>query len=34
MMIPLGLIVAFGALNIYMRGRKKPEILVAASTGH
>jgi fucose permease len=34
MMIPLGLIVAFGALNIYMRGRKKPDILVAASAGH
>ncbi len=34
MMIPLGLIVAFAGLNIYMRGRKKPEILVAASAGH
>jgi MFS family permease len=34
LMIPLGLIVAFGALNIYMRGRKKPEILVASSAGH
>jgi fucose permease len=34
MMIPLGLIVAFGALNIYMRGRRKPDILVAASAGH
>jgi len=34
LMIPLALIVAFGGLNIYMRGRKKPEILVAASAGH
>ena len=33
-MIPLVLIVAFIGLNIYMRGRKKPEILVAASAGH
>ena len=28
MMIPLFLIVAFAGLNLYMRGRKKPEILV------
>jgi MFS family permease len=34
LMIPLILIIAFGGLNIYMRGRKKPEILVAASAGH
>jgi MFS family permease len=34
MMIPLFLIVAFAGLNIYMRGRKKPDILVAASAGH
>ena len=34
LMIPLALIVAFGGLNIYMRGRKKPEILVSASAGH
>jgi MFS family permease len=34
LMIPLILIVAFGGLNLYMRGRKKPEILVAASAGH
>jgi MFS family permease len=34
LMIPLVLIVAFGGLNLYMRGRKKPEILVAASAGH
>jgi MFS family permease len=34
MMIPIGLIVAFAGLNIYMRGRKKPEILSAVSTGH
>ncbi len=26
-MIPLVLIVAFAGLNLYMRGRKKPEIL-------
>ncbi|HEY8732921.1 MAG TPA: MFS transporter, partial [Puia sp.] len=34
MMIPLFLIIAFGGLNLYMRGRKKPEILVQASAGH
>jgi MFS family permease len=34
LMIPLILIIAFGGLNLYMRGRKKPEILVAASAGH
>jgi hypothetical protein len=34
MLIPLFLIVAFAGLNLYMRGRKKPEILVAASVGH
>ncbi len=34
LMIPLVLIVAFGGLNLYMRGRKKPEILVHASAGH
>jgi hypothetical protein len=34
MMIPLVLIVAFGGLNLYMRGRKRPEILVAQSAGH
>lgn len=34
MMIPLALIVAFGCLNLYMRGRKKPDILVAASARH
>jgi MFS family permease len=34
LMIPLALIVAFGGLNLYMRGRKKPEILVSASAGH
>jgi len=34
MMIPLCLIVAFAGLNLYMRGRKKPDILVAASAGH
>ena len=34
MMIPLALIVAFGGLNLYMRGRKRPEILVAQSAGH
>ena len=34
MMIPLFLIVAFAGLNVYMRGRKKPDILVAASAGH
>jgi MFS family permease len=34
LMIPLALIVAFIGLNLYMRGRKKPEILVTASAGH
>lgn len=34
LMIPLVLIVAFGGLNLYMRGRKKPEILAHASAGH
>ena len=34
MMIPLFLILAFAGLNLYMRGRKKPEILVTASVGH
>jgi MFS family permease len=34
MMIPLCLIVAFAGLNLYMRGRKKPDILVASSAGH
>jgi MFS family permease len=34
MMIPIGLIIAFAGLNIYMRGRKKPEILTAVSAGH
>jgi hypothetical protein len=34
MMIPICLIVAFAGLNLYMRGRKKPDILVAASAGH
>jgi MFS family permease len=34
LMIPLMLIVAFGGLNLYMRGRKKPDILVSASAGH
>jgi hypothetical protein len=33
-MIPLALIVAFAGLNLYMRGRKKPEILATASAGH
>jgi MFS family permease len=34
LIIPLILIVAFGGLNLYMRGRKKPEILAAVSAGH
>jgi len=34
MMIPLFLIVAFAGLNLYMRGRKKPDMLVAVSAGH
>jgi hypothetical protein len=34
LVIPLILIIAFGGLNLYMRGRKKPEILVSASAGH
>ncbi len=34
LMIPLALIVAFGGLNLYMRGRKRPEILASASAGH
>ncbi len=34
MMIPLFLIVAFAGLNLYMRGRKKPEMLVAVAAGH
>jgi fucose permease len=34
MMIPLALIVAFGCLNLYMRGRKKPDLLVAAPARH
>jgi MFS family permease len=34
LMIPLALIVAFAGLNLYMRGRKKPEILATASAGH
>jgi len=34
MMIPIALIVAFAGLNLYMRGRKKPELLVPVSAGH
>lgn len=34
LMIPLILIVAFAGLNVYMRGRKRPETLVAVSAGH
>ncbi len=34
LMIPLALIVAFIGLNLYMRGRKKPEILATVSAGH
>jgi MFS family permease len=34
MMIPLALIVAFAGLNLYMRGRKKTEILVALPAHH
>jgi hypothetical protein len=34
LMIPLVLIIAFAGLNLYMRGRKKPEILATASAGH
>lgn len=34
LMIPLVLIVAFIGLNLYMRGRKRPEILATASAGH
>jgi MFS family permease len=34
LIIPILLIFAFGGLNLYMRGRKKPEILVHASAGH
>lgn len=34
LMLPLALIVAFGGLNLYMRGRKKPELLATVSAGH
>jgi MFS family permease len=34
LMIPIALIIAFAGLNLYMRGRKKPELLVAAPAGH
>jgi hypothetical protein len=34
MMIPICLIVAFAGLNLYMRGRKRPDILATASAGH
>ncbi|HVY76210.1 MAG TPA: MFS transporter [Puia sp.] len=34
MMIPIILIVAFAGLNIYMRGRKKPQLLTPATAGH
>ncbi len=34
LMIPLTLIVAFIGLNLYLRGRKRPEILATASAGH
>jgi MFS family permease len=34
LMIPLALIIAFIGLNLYMRGRKKPEILATVSAGH
>lgn len=34
LMIPLILIVAFAGLNVYMRGLKRPETLVAVSAGH
>jgi hypothetical protein len=34
LIIPVILIVAFAGLNIYMRGRKKPDILVASPAGH
>ena len=34
LVIPIILIVAFTGLNLYMRGRKKPEMLSTASAGH
>ncbi|MDP4248521.1 MAG: MFS transporter [Bacteroidota bacterium] len=34
MMIPLVLIIVFAGLNIYMKGRKKPDLLVSAAAGH
>ena len=34
MMIPICLIVAFAGLNLYMRGRKRPDIMATASAGH
>ncbi len=34
LIIPLILIVAFAGLNIYMRGRKKPELLAASPGSH
>jgi MFS family permease len=34
LMIPLALIVAFLGLNLYMRGRKKPELMAPVSAGH
>ncbi|MFI5194248.1 MAG: MFS transporter [Chitinophagales bacterium] len=34
LIITVILIVAFAGLNIYMKGRKKPDLLVAAAAGH
>jgi len=34
LVIPVILIVAFAGLNLYMRGRKKPEMLAAMAAGH
>jgi MFS family permease len=34
LVIPIILIVAFAGLNLYMRGRKKPELLTVPTAGH
>lgn len=34
LIIPVVLILAFAGLNLYMKGRKKPELLVASPAGH
>jgi hypothetical protein len=34
LIIPVVLIIAFAGLNVYMRGRKKPELLTPSPANH